>query len=1380
MKLLTLLFAGLLPVVAHAGLVSHYTFDDPVATGNDSGPLDNDGALKGNAAWTTAAKVGGGALQLDGNGSYVDVGGSEDLSLLDDDGNGFSVAVWAKMDADASTGAMRIFSTWMPGAFTANGWGVGYHTSNRLLATTYGRYDYTTANNTAPTRGEWHHLAYVYRPAAGQVLFYVDGAPFATVTTATTGMLNTANGFCIGGLGTSGSLIQWFKGTLDDLRIYDHELSAEEVLALWTDAQSGITTFAASPASIAAGETGTLTWSVQGTPVLKLYGGSFNGQEVTGTTSIPVSGLTVSTVFTLTAQSGATTAARTAILTVDGKPVTPVISEFMAENTVTLSTSDGSEEDWIEIFNPNPAPLDLAGWSLTDDPARPRKWVFPARVLPAQGYLVVFASEKDDSHRPYGPASELHTNFKLSAGGEYLALLDPAGAVVQAFAPGYPPQLGDVSYGHFGTVDGYMTPTPGQPNLPPLPAVGPAVSDLTEDPPQPGDADDIPITCRVTSTGSPVQDVTLNYRVNFATTVSVPMSDDGLHGDEAAGDGVWGAVIPASASVPGDMVRWHVVARSVSGGTRREPSYVSAERTPAWRGTVVSNPAITTPLPVLQFFTENAAASETLGGTRASVFFQGRFYDNIFVRTRGAAAGSWPKHKFKFDFNPHEHFHWDPNQPAVEEFNLQSHYREMFTVSANTSYMRENLMSEFLTEAGVPVAATRHWQVRRNGAFYGLFSFVEQVDEDFLKKHGFDPRGPLYKASWKGGNPATSAPNPAAPSYTKPLRTSESWADFTEFCAKINVSNPTRFTWIWDHVDVAEVVNVLAAMNTPFNHDQLTKNYYLYLEPATGEWHRIPWDLDQSFPIGQYITGTNWTHPFYGDASHTQELNGGAANPDWQNHLHAAIYANPVTREMYLRRMKTLADRYIGPSSTWVADKVNAWQTLLTPDANADRAYWATRGVTISTIASGTAEILNTWQPARRAQLFNTYAFGGSIALLPVSQVARPVIEFGAIDANPAGGNQDAEFIEIRNPGTTAVDCSKWTLEGGVSFTFQGGTVIPAGGSVYLTPSPLAFRARTVSPKGGENRFVQGPYSGHLNNLGETLTLRDDTGAVVASTTTPSMPSDPQRYLAISAIQYNPAGAAEDTEFLEVLNTSASVTLDLTGVRFSRGIDFAFTAGTTLAPGGRLLVVKDLAAFLAAYPDIKTSRIAGVFANGTGLSNSGERLMLDDATGSTIVDFTFTDSDPWPPLADDTGHCLVLMNPAGGSAYHADPAHWRISRLPGGSPGQSDALPPPANPLGDDDHDGVPNLVQYALGDSPLTFISADSQDHWLFTTTLRPGADAAKVTVEISSDLATWEPLSFSVPAGEILAADRLIQRTIRPTIDPAWRFLRVKVSLR
>jgi hypothetical protein len=121
----------------------------------------------------------------------------------------------------------------------------------------------------------------------------------------------------------------------------------------------------------------------------------------------------------------------------------PVISEFLASNQTGNRDVDGDRNDWIEIFNPDTTPVNLAGWFLTDRATTPQKWAFPAVTIASKGYLVVWASEKNRAVA----GQELHTNFKLDASGEYLALVRPVGTVAQEFAPTYPPQIPDVAYG---------------------------------------------------------------------------------------------------------------------------------------------------------------------------------------------------------------------------------------------------------------------------------------------------------------------------------------------------------------------------------------------------------------------------------------------------------------------------------------------------------------------------------------------------------------------------------------------------------------------------------------------------------------------------------------------------------------------------------------------------------------------------------------------------------------------------------------------------------------------------------------------------------------------------------------------------------------------
>ena len=119
------------------------------------------------------------------------------------------------------------------------------------------------------------------------------------------------------------------------------------------------------------------------------------------------------------------------------------ITELMVSNTHTLTDEDGDSSDWIELQNTSASTVNLLNWALTDSSGNPGKWRFPATNLPPKSFLVVFASGKNRAVA----GQELHTNFKLSSDGEYLALFAPDGTVGTEIAPQYPPQFPDVSYG---------------------------------------------------------------------------------------------------------------------------------------------------------------------------------------------------------------------------------------------------------------------------------------------------------------------------------------------------------------------------------------------------------------------------------------------------------------------------------------------------------------------------------------------------------------------------------------------------------------------------------------------------------------------------------------------------------------------------------------------------------------------------------------------------------------------------------------------------------------------------------------------------------------------------------------------------------------------
>lgn len=181
----------------------------------------------------------------------------------------------------------------------------------------------------------------------------------------------------------------------------------------------------------------------------------------------------------------------------------------------------------------------------------------------------------------------------------------------------------------------------------------------------------------------------------------------------------------------------------------------------------------------------------------------------------------------------------------------------------------------------------------------------------------------------------------------------------------------------------------------------------------------------------------------------------------------------------------------------------------------------------------------------------------------------------------------------------------------------------------------------------------------------------------------------------ISEINYNPDGPDDSTEFVELLNVG-STPAQLNGAHFTAGIGYNF-GNVTLAPNQTFVIVRDAAAFAAAYPGVT---IGGVFSDS--LDNGGETLTLVDIAERVIFSVAYGDSNMpgWPPSADGDGSTLVLRRPFSTSTNPALPASWRPSGTPGGKPGVVDSTVFSGDPAADVDKDGFSRLCEYAMGTS--------------------------------------------------------------------------------
>jgi len=212
------------------------------------------------------------------------------------------------------------------------------------------------------------------------------------------------------------------------------------------------------------------------------------------------------------------------------------------------------------------------------------------------------------------------------------------------------------------------------------------------------------------------------------------------------------------------------------------------------------------------------------------------------------------------------------------------------------------------------------------------------------------------------------------------------------------------------------------------------------------------------------------------------------------------------------------------------------------------------------------------------------------------------------------------------------------------------------------------------------------------------------------SVTTSAVTSTPLSSLRITEMNYHPAnppvGSAitdsEEYEFIELTNVGSDP-IFLQNCAFTTGITFTFPP-LTLNPGQYIVLAKNAEAFAARYGN--SIPIAGIYSGN--LNNSGERLVLKDALGQTILDFTYLDDD-WIPAADGPGYSMTIVNAAAAPSAWGTAANWRRSANVHGSPGAADT--PYVD--GDYNRNGTVDSADYVLwrktlGSTGTMFTGAD------------------------------------------------------------------------
>ena len=105
-----------------------------------------------------------------------------------------------------------------------------------------------------------------------------------------------------------------------------------------------------------------------------------------------------------------------------------VINEYSAANYDTYTDNYGEYEDWVELYNPTAAAVDINGWAISDKVNNPLKWIIPSSfIVPAGGTVLVYCSGRDEVI-----GLNAHSNFKITqTKGSEVFMLSDGGGVLQ-------------------------------------------------------------------------------------------------------------------------------------------------------------------------------------------------------------------------------------------------------------------------------------------------------------------------------------------------------------------------------------------------------------------------------------------------------------------------------------------------------------------------------------------------------------------------------------------------------------------------------------------------------------------------------------------------------------------------------------------------------------------------------------------------------------------------------------------------------------------------------------------------------------------------------------------------------------------------------------
>lgn len=948
---------------------------------------------------------------------------------------------------------------------------------------------------------------------------------------------------------------------------------------------------------------------------------------------------------------------------------------------------------------------------------------------------------------------------------------------------------------------------------------------------------------------------------NAANWTSVAMNDDGLGDDAQGGDGIYTVTLPFQPNrtlIRYRIIAADDLGASIRVPYADDPSLNFAcfvyDGIPAYQGTPAATLAT---LPTYHFLTRAAdydqcvaynsayrltpnTPSWTFENWEAAFIADGIVHDHIFYRLHGAngrysasgvaGAAATSKRSFKFNFNKAAYFQGRDNDGQP----YPSTWKTMITENcwenrATYTFSLNEVVNFYIWNAlGVPAPFSNFAHFRTikqsaeqpdpwHGDFWGLMFVHEDYDGQFLDAHHL-PAGNLYKLT-KDNISGVSQQRYQAPLAVK------NGSDHDELLNNLKGTSTPAYITGRVNLDLWARYHAFAEAIRHYDYWPNGDNnagYYFYPDYNAANGNKgvlwvLPSDVDATW-------GPTWNNGH--DLIHNSLFNdAGDSGGD--------SATNPTLWPRYYNQVREIRDLLWQPEQ--INPLIDQFAAIIQPFVIADFARWygapndagnfnglAGAGMSSSNGQTSLAAYVagmkdfafdpdnngsawpggNVGVGGRAAFLDAKQAENGEGALIP----AMPTLTYTGPANHPVNALDFATSPFSDPQGADTFGAIQWRVaQVNTDALFTPGVprlleIVPSFDSGETTVLSSAFRFPAAACRAGQT------YRARVRH-------KDATGrwshwsAPVEFTAAAADVSVYQTSLVISEFVYHPLPPSvaetaqgwteEDFEYIELRNVSGA-TVDLTDVRLTKGVNFDFSPGTTLAAGANTLIVRNLAAFDSRYGAGKP--IAGAWHAGDFLSNGGEEIRLSFGSGETLVDFTFGDAAPWPTEPDGRGYSLVLVTPEM-RPNPALPQSWRSSRAIGGSPGGDDrvtfaqwaTLHGVADPNGDNDGDRIINRLEYALGGDPnvndheilpagrmqeLQILSVPAQ-YLTLSFKRQVGAEDISYQVEVSPDLINWSATAVWVSA--LVNGDGTLTETWRaaePSNVSTPLFMRLRIS--